>query len=100
MPAGTGSAFGCSRQIARRIGQELLAAAGRAEVVGLAGVLGPVLGGVRVDPHAAHRILHQMLGARLPAVVVICSAMAPTVMVVHAVTLRRISSYRPCDANG
>ena len=48
-------------EIARRVGQELRAAAGRAEIVGLAAVLGAVLGRVRVDRHAAHRVLHPMI---------------------------------------
>ena len=64
MPSGTGSAFAAATagRGSAWIGQELLAAARRAEVVRLAVVLRPVLGRVRVHPHAAHRVLHAMLG--------------------------------------
>ena len=50
-------------EVAGRVRQELLAAPGRAEVVRLADVLGPVLGRVRVDGHAAHRVLYPMVAA-------------------------------------
>ena len=45
------------RQELRRVGDEAFAAARRAEVVGAAGVVGPVLGGVRIDVHPADRVL-------------------------------------------
>ena len=54
-------------EVAGRIGHELLAAPRRAEIVGLAVVLGPVLGRVRIDEHPAHRVLHPMLALRRQA---------------------------------
>ena len=44
-------------EVAGGVGDELRAAAGRAEGVGMAVVLGAVLGRVRIDGHAADRIL-------------------------------------------
>ena len=44
-------------QVFSRVGDKLAAAARAAEIVGLTGVLGAMLGRGRVDAHAAHRIL-------------------------------------------
>ena len=58
MPAGTGAAgFGLGLQILRRIGDELLPALGRAEIVGPAFMGVAMLGGVRIDRHAADGVL-------------------------------------------
>ena len=50
--------------VALRLGEELLAAAGAAEMVRLARELGAVPGGRRVDAHAADRILGQFRRSR------------------------------------
>ena len=67
-------------EVARRIRQELLAAPGRAEIVRLAVVLGPVLGRVRIDVHPAHRVLYPMLAASI-------SSTAPVMMIALLVVL-------------
>ena len=43
-------------EIFLRVGGEFGAAAGRAEIIGVAAMIGAVLGGVRIDRHAADRI--------------------------------------------
>ena len=48
----------------RRLGDEALAAARRTEIVGPAGMLGAMLGGMRVDAHAADRVLRRCAPAR------------------------------------
>ena len=48
-------------QIVRGIGRELLPASGRAEVVRAPVMCVAMLGGMRVDGHAAHRVLGSML---------------------------------------
>ena len=65
MPSGTGSAFsrGGRLDVLAGSARNFVAAPGRAEVIRLAVVLGPVLGRVRVDRHAAHRVLYPMLAA-------------------------------------
>ena len=45
----------------RRVGDELLTAASAAEMVGMAGVLGAMRRGRRIDHHAAHRIAHALV---------------------------------------
>ena len=50
-------------EILRGVAGEFRAAAGRAEIVGLPGVLGAMLGGRRIDHHAAHRILRALRGS-------------------------------------
>src|SRR5215213_8642125 len=52
-------------EIARRVGDKLRAATLRAEIVRLPAVRRRVLGRVRVDGHAAHRILHSIFVFRL-----------------------------------
>jgi hypothetical protein len=49
--------FAFRRQIALRIGFESLAAAGGAEIIGVAVIVGPMLGRPGIDIHAADRIL-------------------------------------------
>ena len=56
MPSGTGSAWRCTPRYFCGIGDEFGAAAGRAEIIGVAAMIGAVLGGVRIDRHAADRI--------------------------------------------
>ena len=43
-------------EIFLRIGDEFRAAAGRAEIIGMAAMIGAMLGGVRIDRHAADGI--------------------------------------------
>src|SRR5574337_1287048 len=50
-------------EIALRLGHESLPAAGAAEIVGLAAVLGLVLGGFWIDRHAADRVFHALAAA-------------------------------------
>ena len=58
MPGATGFAGVVSLgEILLRVGDELGAAAGGAEIVRPPAVLGAVLGVVRIDAHPAHRIL-------------------------------------------
>ena len=64
-PSGTGAGRLVLRQELRRVGDEAFAAARRAEVVGAAGVVGPVLGGVRIDVHPADRVLGKVGRASL-----------------------------------
>ena len=61
-----------------RVGDELGAAAGRAEVIGAARVAGSVLGRVRIDIHPAHRVLCGSRN-RLPV-----SVRVPVVMAVRS----------------
>ena len=57
MPSGTRSACGFTRrEILNWGGHELVAAAGRAEVIDPSSVVGSVLCGVRIDIHAADGI--------------------------------------------
>ena len=58
LPRRSGRRFGRGRgfEIARRVRLELLAAAAAAEIIGVAGMLGAMLGGDRIDRHAANRI--------------------------------------------
>ena len=69
MPAGTGAAGACASpaEILARIGRELGAAAGGAEIVGAALMLGAVRRRVRIDRHAADRIDHMIRRSRAAA---------------------------------
>ena len=49
-------------KILLRIGSELCFAAGRTEIIGVAAILGVVLGGVRIDRHTADRVENAALG--------------------------------------
>ena len=55
---------GCGREVARRVRDEILAAAGAAEIRCRAVVFRLVLGGRRIDRHAADRIARIALGQR------------------------------------
>ena len=75
--AGIGRAFDdrfgfALAQIFRRVGDEFRFAAGRAEIIRMAVVRGLVLGGMRIDRHAADRIEHAALsGSRVVVLAVI-----------------------------
>jgi hypothetical protein len=89
---GNGLGLGRGRRIevAYRIGEELRPAACGAEVIRVALVLGPVLGRMRIDPHAAHRVLHAMFRLRMLFVAAM-SCMVMSCMVMSRVVMRHLA---------
>ena len=74
--AGVDGAFDHRLRLARaqiflRVGDELGAAARIAEIIGVAAIVGAVLGGMRIDRHAADRIEDAAFGRRVVMVMML-----------------------------